>query len=187
VRVQLETLSSSQYLCPHSNPSKAAVGSLFLFSSSPSSPALTRTTIRTSLIIPNGIGWSLDRTTLYFTHSTAKHILAFDYPSLANERVFWSHSGDGDPDGFKMDAEGNIWQAIYGEGRVLRISPAGEVVGEVRYPAKCITCPVFVGTELWVTSADEGKEEFGGGVFRVDVGVGGLEDFKFKLGGVQTL
>ena len=80
-----------------------------------------------------------------------------------------------------MDEDGYIWQAIYGESRVLRISPAGKVVGEIRYPAKNITCPVFVGTELWVTSADDGAGKYGGGVFKVDVGIGGLKEFKFRL------
>jgi sugar lactone lactonase YvrE len=81
-----------------------------------------------------------------------------------------------------MDTEGYIWQAIYGESRVLRISPEGKVVGQITYPTKAITCPVFVGTELWVTSAsDEEGGEFGGAVFKVDVGIGGLNDFKFKL------
>ena len=101
--------------------------------------------------------------------------------------MFWEHDGEGDPDGFRMDEDGYIWQAIYGEGRVLRVSPEGKVVGEVKYPTKYVTCPVFVGTELWVTTADnedendgEGKT-FGGGVFKVDVGIGGLKDFKFKL------
>ena len=57
----------------------------------------------------------------------------------------------------------------------------------MRFPTNNITCPVFVGTELWVTSADEEDEsqveskKFGGDVFRVDVGIGGLQDFKFKL------
>lgn len=101
--------------------------------------------------------------------------------------MFWQHDADGDPDGFKMDADGYIWQAIYGEARVLRISPEGKVVGQIDYPAKCITCPVFVGTELWVTSAGGGETEaeagqYAGGVFKVDVGIGGLKDFKFKLG-----
>ncbi len=87
-----------------------------------------------------------------------------------------------------MDSDGFIWQAIYGEGRVLRISPEGKIVAQIDYPnATNITCPVFVGTELWVTTAggDESEEEAGkyrGGVFRVDVGIGGLKDFKFKLG-----
>lgn len=72
--------------------------------------------------------------------------------------------------------------------QILRISKEGKIVGEIKYPAKCITCPVFVGTELWVTSADDGDEgvadeskKFGGGVFRVDVGVRGKEPFKFSL------
>jgi sugar lactone lactonase YvrE len=147
--------------------------------------------MRTSLTIPNGVGWSRDHKTQYFTHSTEKRIIAFDYDAatgdLSNERTFWKHDGDGDPDGFKMDEEGNIWQAIYGESKVLKISPEGKVVGEVKYPTRCITCPCFVGTELWVTSADEEDEneveskKYGGGVFKVDVGVGGLKDFKFKL------
>ena len=89
-----------------------------------------------------------------------------------------------------MDEEGYIWQAIYGESRVVRISPEGKVVGEIKYPTRCITCPVFVGTELWVTSADDEDEKevegkkFGGGVFKVDVGVRGLKVFKFNLDSV---
>jgi sugar lactone lactonase YvrE len=163
-----------------------AQGTLFRFNSD-----LTRHTIHTSLIIPNGVGWSRDQKTLYFTNSTAKKILSYTYNasdgSLSNEKVFWQHSGSGDPDGFKFDSEGYIWQAIYGEGKVIRISPEGKEVGEVRFPTNNITCPVFVGTELWVTSADEEDEsqveskKFGGDVFRVDVGIGGLQDFKFKL------
>jgi len=158
-----------------------AEGTLFRFDSD-----LTRHTIRTSLTIPNGIGWSLDHKTLYFTHSTEKKILAFDYSSstgaITNERVFWHHDGSGDPDGFKMDEEGNIWQAIYGEGKVLKIDTEGKVVGEISYPTKCITCPVFIGKELWVTTAGGDEEdEFGGAVFRVNVGVGGLKDFKVRL------
>jgi sugar lactone lactonase YvrE len=101
--------------------------------------------------------------------------------------VFWQHDGEGDPDGFKMDEDGYIWQAIYGESRVLRISPEGKVVGEITYPTRAITCPVFVGTELWATSAGEEDEKeveskkYGGGLFKVDVGVRGLKEFKFKL------
>ena len=128
---------------------------------------------------------------MYFTHSTERRIIAFDYSEatgdITNERVFWQHDGSGEPDGFKMDTDGYIWQAIYGESRVLRISPEGKVVGEVTYPTKCITCPVFVGTELWVTTANDADDNevksgsYGGAVFRVDVGIGGAEEFKFIL------
>lgn len=157
-------------------------GSLFRFDSN-----LNRTTHRTSLTIPNSVGWSLDQKTFYLVHSTEKRIIAFDYSSsgeLSNERVFWQHEGAGDPDGFKIDVEGNIWQAMYGTGQVLKISPEGKVVGEVKYPAKCITCPCFVGTELWVTTAgggEDGNGSFAGAVFKVDVGVKGLKETEFKL------
>jgi sugar lactone lactonase YvrE len=161
-------------------------GTLFRFNSD-----LTRHATRSSLIIPNSIGWSRDHKTLYFTHSTEKRIIAFDYAAdtgdITNERVFWQHDGEGDPDGFKMDEDGYIWQAIYGESRVLRISPEGKVVGEITYPTRAITCPVFVGTELWVTTAAEEDEKeveskkYGGAVFKVDVGIRGLKEFKFKL------
>jgi sugar lactone lactonase YvrE len=80
-----------------------------------------------------------------------------------------------------MDTDGHIWQAIYGEGRVLRISPKGKVVGEIKYPTNAITCPLFIGTELWVTSGSGGGEKYRGGVFKVDVGIGGLKPFNFRL------
>jgi sugar lactone lactonase YvrE len=148
--------------------------------------------MRNTLTIPNGIGWSLDHKTLYFTHSPERRIIAFDYSpetgDITNERVFWKHDGPGAPDGFTMDTDGYIWQAIWGEGKVLRISPGGKVVGEVKFPTRCITCPVFVGTELWVTSAEDEEDlweeetkKYGGGIFKVDVGIGGLKEFKFKL------
>ncbi|RDL32081.1 SMP-30 region [Venustampulla echinocandica] len=152
---------------------------------------LSRHTLRTSLVIPNSIGWSPDHKTLYFTDTTAARIIAFDYDDptgdLSNERVFWQHDGDGGPDGFKVDEEGYIWQALYGGSRVLKISPEGKVVGEVKYPTRAITCPVFIGTELWVTTASENDEnevesmKYGGAIFKVDVGVKGLPEFKFRM------
>jgi sugar lactone lactonase YvrE len=161
-------------------------GALFRFNSD-----LSRHTLKTSLVIPNSTGWSLDHRTLYFVNTTEKQILAYDYNAssgdITNERVFYHHPGSGAPDGFKIDAEGFLWQAIYGEGKVLRISPEGKVVGEVSYPTRAITCPAFVGTELWVTTAGEEDESqveskrFAGGVFKVEVGVGGVQNFRFKL------
>lgn len=70
---------------------------------------------------------------------------------------------------------------------MLRISPEGKVVGEVLFPTRAITCPVFVGRELWVTTASEedekevGSMKYGGGIFKVDVGIGGLKEFEFRL------
>ncbi|KAJ4198275.1 SGL domain-containing protein [Fusarium falciforme] len=142
------------------------------------------------LTIPNTPGWSPDNRTLYFTHSNARQIFAFDYDleagTVSNKRLFYEHDGPGEPDGFRVDVDGFLWQAVYGEGRVLRIDPTGKVVGEVRVPTRNTTCVQFVGTELVITSAaDEDGEgtsrEYGGAVFKVDVGIRGIQLHEFKL------
>ncbi|KAH8821817.1 hypothetical protein F5884DRAFT_103022 [Xylogone sp. PMI_703] len=140
---------------------------------------------RENLRIPNGLGWSADQKTMFFTHSTERRVIAFDYDpetgNISNERTFYNHEGPGEPDGFAMDEEGNIWHAIYGESRVVKISPEGKAIGEIRYPTRAITCPVFIGTELWVTTAADSDKENGGAIFKVDVGAKGVDKFKFKL------
>jgi len=128
---------------------------------------------------------------MYFTHSTAREVLAWDYdPStggVSNERVFYRHDGAGEPDGFRVDTDGNLWHAVYGESRVLKISPEGKLVGEVTIPTRNATCCELVGGgELVITSAgdDEGEGEskkFGGAVFKVNVGAEGTPRFAYKL------
>ncbi|KAL7822157.1 hypothetical protein V8C26DRAFT_390147 [Trichoderma gracile] len=146
------------------------------------------------LVIPNGIGWSPDNKTMYFTHSQTREVFAFDYApetgAVSNQRLWYRHEGPGEPDGFRVDVEGNVWHAVWGEGAVLKIDPRGRVIGRIALPTRNITCVQFVGTELVVTSAADEEEEadadetsrrFGGDLFRVDVGTRGLELFKFKL------
>ncbi|KAJ2892537.1 hypothetical protein MKZ38_009659 [Zalerion maritima] len=167
-------------------------GSVFTIPTDPKySP---RRVFRSGFTIPNTVGWSPDGMTMYITHSSARTIFAYSYDpavgsvSPESERIFYSHPGAGEPDGFRVDTEGNLWHAVYGEGKVLRITPEGKVTGEVRLPTANITCVEFVGTELFITSAaDEGAQmgpvskEMGGAIFRVDVGARGLDRFKFKL------
>ncbi|KAI2630991.1 hypothetical protein GGR54DRAFT_180977 [Hypoxylon sp. NC1633] len=189
-----------------------AEGTLFLFPGgrAPAQPQ------RHPVTIPNSVGWSPDQRTQYFTNSTERVIFAWAYDppdpttnsttissstiststttstAKPQDRIFYTHNGPGEPDGFRVDEHGYLWQAVYGEGRVLRISPAGELVGEVRLPTRNVTCVQFVGTELFITSAAMGEGEGGGGseeeialggaLFRVEVGVRGVEPFLFRLG-----
>lgn len=145
------------------------------------------------LTIPNSVGWSPDRSTMYFAHSKARQILAWDYDAssgaLARQRLFYQHSGHGEPDGFRVDVHGNIWTALFGEGLVLKISPGGDVVGRVTLPTRNVSCVQFAGTEMIITSAADEAEDadsvskrLGGAVFRVDVGTRGLDLFEFKMG-----
>ncbi|KAK8022305.1 hypothetical protein PG993_013072 [Apiospora rasikravindrae] len=150
--------------------------------------------LKEGVTIPNSVSWSPDGKTMYFTHSSAKTIHAYDHSSdaskpISNERVFYTHEGSGEPDGHRIDVEGNLWTAVYGESHVLKVSgKTGKVVGEVKLPTQNITCVEFVGTELFITTAgmEEGagteqEVDYSGGLFRVDVGVEGVPPHEFKL------
>lgn len=155
-------------------------------------PDGTLKTLYEKVVIPNGITWNADDKTMHLTDTTIGKIWAFNYDpktgDISNKRAFYEHDGPGNPDGHTMDSEGNIWQALYGGSRVLRISPKGEVTGEVLLPTRNITCPVFAGTDLFITSAVEEEPEkfpesakFAGNLFKVNVGVGGAEKNKARL------
>lgn len=100
---------------------------------------------KSPVTIPNSVSWSPDGKTLYFTESSEGIIYAADYSSdadnaISNERVFYKHSGAGAPDGHRVDIDGNVWSAFYGGANVLKISPAGEVLGEIKLPTKVCVC-----------------------------------------------
>ncbi|EEP77669.1 conserved hypothetical protein [Uncinocarpus reesii 1704] len=142
------------------------------------------------MTMPNGMGWNADETQMYLTDSPSKNIYVYDFDvekgQLSNRRVFFTASGDAVPDGFAIDEEGCLWSAQYGSNKVIRISPEGKAIGEVSLPAKCVTCPEFVGTALFITTAKDSKaesDEFGGRLYKVDVGIRGKPKHNFILEG----
>lgn len=122
--------------------------------------------------IANGLAWSPDGATVYWS-DTAQHVIwAWDWAALGNEmsrqRVFHQFPGKpegwqpgqpgygGRPDGAAVDAEGNYWCAMFEGGRVLKLSPRGELLEELALPVRCPTMPCFGGEDLrtlYVTSA----------------------------------
>lgn len=91
--------------------------------------------------IPNSIGWSADDKTMFFTDTPTKPISKFDYEAatgnISNRRPYFRYEGeDGAPDGFAIDAEGCLWTAVYGAGKVLRLSPEGKIIGEIPLPTR---------------------------------------------------
>jgi len=148
----------------------------------------------TDVTIPNGMGFSLDGKTMYFTDSPNGCVSKFRYNNATGEisdrEVFYEVQGAGVPDGLAMDVEGCLWIAICGGGKVLRVNPGGELVGVVEMPTRMISCPAFAGEDLFVTSAEEEEPEkypdsvrLGGSLFMVHVGVGVLPLHMFKWGG----
>jgi len=148
-------------------PRRAGHASLWCFDRG----ALTRR--QGGITVSNGLAWSPDGRTMYWTDTAAHTIWAFDFEpasgAMSGQRVFArfadkNESGAeeyrGRPDGGAVDAEGCYWAAMYEGGRVLRLSPAGEVIAEVRVPARCPTMPCFGDADLrtvYVTSASAGR------------------------------
>ncbi|KAL3436930.1 hypothetical protein BDV09DRAFT_164045 [Aspergillus tetrazonus] len=145
------------------------------------------------LTIPNGIGWNSANDTMYLTDSPTGKIFAFDFDEntgeISNRRVHFDIGEPKEPDGFAIDCEGCIWSAIYGGGKVIRIDTQGKVIGEISLPTRNITCPAFVGTELFITTAKDDKNDdqfpesirYGGHLYKVDVGVRGQPRHEFRF------
>ncbi|KAI0067741.1 hypothetical protein BV25DRAFT_1793920 [Artomyces pyxidatus] len=112
----------------------------------------------------NGIGWSADDKTMYFTDSLTNIIYAYDYDNgmISNRRVFVDAIAQGLPegsfcDGLCLDSEGCIWSARWGGSRINRFDKDGKIDVEVLFPtAYSITACCFGGPnedQLFVTSA----------------------------------
>lgn len=78
----------------------------------------------------------------------------------AEAEVFLDLAAEGlNPDGAVIDAEGTLWLALWGAGRVAAYAPDGRLLRSVETGAPQNTCPAFGGAGLrtmFVTSATEG-------------------------------
>lgn len=146
------------------------------------------------ITVANGIGWSPDRTTMYFTDSFRYAIYAYDHSveggTIANRRTFVQTSPDGGiPDGLTVDTEGFVWSAYCGGWRVVRYTPEGKVDREYRLPVANPTSCAFGGDrldELYITSASLGlsaeekrQHPQSGDLFRLRAGIVGMDEPRF--------
>ena len=102
--------------------------------------------------IANSIAFSPDGRRMYFADTPEKRIRVYDYDLdsgvLSGERVFVTVEGPGFPDGSTVDADGCLWNAEWGGGRVVRYAPDGRVDRVLPLPASQVTCCAFGGAGL---------------------------------------
>jgi sugar lactone lactonase YvrE len=143
----------------------------------------------------NGLGWSPDGKTFYWTDTKTGCVFAFDYEAgsgkITNRRTAVEvDKAVGRPDGLTVDAEGHLWTALWGGHGVARWDPeTGEMVEKVTCPVPYVTCPSFGGADLdvlYFTTAQKGRDEMeptpeaqAGNIFAVCPGVKGLPGFSF--------
>lgn len=152
-----------------------------------------------SVSISNGIVWTSDKKTMYYNDTPTGTIQGFDYDDktgeISNRRVVVRiPRGTGAPDGMTIDAEGNLWVALWGGGCVGKFNPlTGELLQKVIVPAPNVSSCAFGGKDLetlYITTARvyvnaQKLKDFplSGGLFCVKPGVKGVpaEFYKGKL------
>jgi sugar lactone lactonase YvrE len=104
-------------------------------------------TVAEGIKIPNGIGLSPDRGTLYLVE-TMEGVLAYDRSpdgSLANRRLMVAQ---GSSDGMAVDSEGYIWIACVQGGSLSRCTPEGALDRRIEFPVTQVASLVFGGEDL---------------------------------------
>lgn len=155
----------------------------------------------------NGLAFSPDCSTLYFSDTVARVIYAYEWRRadgvLRNRRVFARiDRSEGIPDGLAVDADGFVWCAHWFGGCVSRYDPEGRRERCLYFPAKQTSSVAFGGPdldELYVTSAalsnalalapegfDPASVFVGGPLYRVRPGVRGQLKFRSKIASVTA-
>ena len=147
--------------------------------------------------IPNSISFSADGRTMYYCDSVAPQILCCDYDAhaagVSGSRVFAEmDSTDASPDGSLIDADGCLWNAQWGAGRVVRYRSDGQVDRVVLLPVKNPSCVTIGGAaydRLYISTArvDNSAEELArspgaGGIWQIPLSRAlGLPESRIEL------
>ena len=146
------------------------------------------------LRISNGLCVSPDGSLLYFTDTPTRTICSYELNepegTLGRRRVFAQTPSGALPDGATVDADGCVWSAHWGAGRVVRYTPDGRIDRTIELPTCQPSCVCFGGPDLdilCITTAREGldpsrlsNEPNAGDVFLYRTGAQGLPESEFR-------
>lgn len=127
----------------------------------------------------NGLDWDLKRKKFFLNDTYKQKTYVFDFDDnyeLHNQIVLrdWKTQN---PDGMCIDAEGNLYVALFGDGKVVKISgTTGKILREIELPVPNVTSVCFSNKkhdELIVTTAayntDLKKYPLAGSVLRIKI------------------
>ena len=140
------------------------------------------------LSLSNGLGWSPDGSVLYSIDTVPRIVYARDYDASTGtagpRRVAFALEPGANPDGMCLDADGQLWIAIWGGGQVRRYTPDGMLTRTISVPAPHTTCVTFAGPDLAtmvITTATKDLDDdelarspLSGRLFTLGAGVRGL-------------
>ena len=149
--------------------------------------------------ITNSICFAPDKSCAYYADTVEKIIWRQPlnqkdgWPTGERETLIDFNQQGINPDGAVTDAQGNLWIAQWGLGRVAQYSASGEFIQTIKAPATNPTCPAFGGehyNRLFLTSAKEhlsdsdlAKQPAAGQLFFTDLTIKGQAEPRVILQG----
>lgn len=140
--------------------------------------------VRGGFTTTNGFEWAPDDGAAFLTDTGTETIYRAAWTEADGPGELHPFATGRSFDGATLDSDGYLWAGVYGEGKVVRIDPSGEVVLEVAIPAPQVTSVAFGGDDLgtlFVATArenltDEQLDEHpqSGGIFAVPTSVTGI-------------
>ncbi|TWT84817.1 L-arabinolactonase [Planctomycetes bacterium CA13] len=150
----------------------------------------------THITISNGLGWTSDCSRMFYVDTPTQRIDVLDFDlkhgKIENRRPLVEiprHIGF--PDGLTVDADDNVWVALWGGSAVhCYDGNTGKQIDCIAVPAPQVTACCFGGddlNELFITTAKTGLDNtaktaspLSGGVFRCPMSVKGTASHPFR-------
>lgn len=145
--------------------------------------------------LSNGIGFSPDERTIYLCDSNNRLIYRARYDkndgSLSDRDVLIRLDDDNAvPDGMTVDANGDLWVAVWDGSCMLHYSAEGDLIDKANFPVKKVSSVNFgghnFGTAFVTTAGGQNRDgddgPLAGSLFAVDLpGVQGKPDFTSRI------
>lgn len=139
------------------------------------------------ITISNGLAWSADGRTMFYSDSRGIWIRRYRYDlasgAISEMRVIAEPTLEqGRPDGAATDVEGFYWSAGVSSGFLNRFSPEGALVAQIALPVPNPTMPCFTGADMktvYVTSLMRDPHPNSGGLVRLELDVAGVPVARF--------
>lgn len=140
------------------------------------------------VMLTNGLGFSPDGRRLYHSDSQSELVRAYEV-SAPGEVGDWTpltkFPPRGTPDGLKVAADGSVWVADAGAGRVAVFEPDGTHRMDIKVPLPMVTSVCFGGDDLMdlyiVTGSRGGPGGDCGTIYKTRADVAGLPLAKAKV------
>jgi xylono-1,5-lactonase len=140
------------------------------------------------IAITNGPALSPDGRILYFVDTREGRIDCADVgedgapgPPRPFARI---DPAEGYPDGPTVDSEGCVWISLYAGWEARRYSPAGELIGRVRFPVANITKIAFGGEDLRTVYATTARQLLSASEIERQPQAGDLFEFRVDVPGL---